>query len=140
MYINAKIKFENFSAIGSENTRATDFGIISPKIKTAMVAAVTAIPKPLLPAIFIIIAVKRTEIKMFTRLLPIKDVVKNCCLLFRIFSTRAAFLLFFSFKYFILSLFTERNAVSPDEKIIDKKSRKDKKKIYIHCGGSFIPQ
>ena len=98
-------------------------GIISPKIKIATVAAPTAMPSPAEPANRTVSAVKITEIKILTRLFPIKEVVKNRCLFCRIFSTRAAFLFFFSRRYFIFNLLTDKKAVSPEEKTIDKKSK-----------------
>ena len=84
---------------------------------------------PLAPTSSTIKAVNSTDIKIFTRLFPIKEVVKNFCLSFKIFSTLAAFLFFFSRKYFIFNLFTDKKAVSPDENIIDKKRRVIKSRI-----------
>ena len=60
-------------------------GSIAPKIKIAIVAAVTAMLNPLAPTSSTIKAVNSTDIKIFTRLFPIKEVVKNFCLSFKIF-------------------------------------------------------
>jgi hypothetical protein len=118
----------------SGKTKATDFGKISPKINTSVVAIRAAMLATFFEEYSNVKEVIITPTRIFTTLFPIKLVTINLFFSFNI--SKALFApFFFLLKRLRLKTLHAMKAVSPEEKNIENKRRKKRLKYRQSSGG-----